>query len=327
MQVKELLRSLDLGSSVAEFDEALNRHFVETETFRALYLDKADIIAGEKGTGKSALFRILSQRYTSIKELDQVEVVPGFNPAGNPIFQKLAQVPELTEGQYITVWKTYFLALVGNWLLTLYESDLTSNMRDLDATLVQIGLRSKDDSAETIFSKLTNLLSRLLNPKSAEMKFSLTETGMPVVAPKLEFETPAPAADPTAIVTHEKALGQLNAALSEVKLTVWVVLDRLDEAFQGFPAVEIPVLRALLRTYLDLLAYPQIRIKLFVRNDLFRKVIHGGFVNLTHVNARKVEIIWEEEDLLNLFSRRVRGSEKFVEALQLQGRRTKKSSI
>lgn len=38
----------------------------------------------------------------------------------------------------------------------------------------------------------------------------------------------------------------------------------------------------------------------------------GGFVNLTHVNARKMEIIWEEEDLLNLFARRVRESAEFV---------------
>ena len=85
-----------------------------------------------------------------------------------------------------------------------------------------------------------------------------------------------------------------------------------DEAFQGFPNVEIPALRALLRTYLDMLAYPRVRLKLFARNDLFRKVIQGGFVNLTHVNARKIEIVWEEDDLLSLFCRRVRDSEKFI---------------
>src|ERR1035438_6628504 len=73
-------------------------------------------------------------------------------------------------------------------------------------------------------------------------------------------------------IPHEKALGMLNEALDEVDLTVWIVLDRLDEAFQGFPSVEIPALRALFRTYLDLNAYPRIRLKLFVRNDVFRKV-------------------------------------------------------
>lgn len=132
------------------------------------------------------------------------------------------------------------------------------------------------------------------------------------MAPKLEFTAPEPSEDSPNLIRHEAALSTLNKALDEVDLTVWVVLDRLDEAFQGFPLVEVPALRALLRTYLDMLAYSRIRLKLFVRNDLFRKVVQGGFVNLTHVNACKVEIIWEEEDLLSLFCGRVRDSEDFV---------------
>ncbi|MGP0071178.1 MAG: P-loop ATPase, Sll1717 family [Bryobacteraceae bacterium] len=317
MELKKLLRELDLGSSVAEFDTALDRYFIETEAFYALALDKADIIAGEKGTGKTALFRVFRQRYTSIPELEHVEVIAGFNPAGNPVFQRLVQIDSMSEAGYVTVWKAYLLSLVGNWLLELYESDQTKSMRDLDFMLLRVGLRSKDDSAETIFSKLVHLLSHWLKPKSAEVKFSMTDSGIPIIAPTLEFGTPEPTDAPPDLIPHEEALAMLNKALTEGNVTAWVVLDRLDEAFQGFPNIEVPALRALLRTYLDLLAYPNIRLKLFVRNDLFRKVIQGGFVNLTHVNARKIEIIWEEEDLLNLFCRRVRDSSDFVKDAEL----------
>lgn len=317
MELKKLLRELDLGSSVAEFDTALDRYFIETEAFYALALDKADIIAGEKGTGKTALFRVFKQRYTSIPELEHVEVIAGFNPAGNPVFQRLVQIDSMSEAGYVTVWKAYLLSLVGNWLLELYESDLTKSMRDLDFMLLRVGLRSKDDSAETIFSKLVHLFSHWLKPKSAEVKFSMTDSGIPIIAPTLEFGTPEPTDAPPDLIPHEEALAMLNKALTEGNVTAWVVLDRLDEAFQGFPNIEVPALRALLRTYLDLLAYPNIRLKLFVRNDLFRKVIQGGFVNLTHVNARKIEIIWEEEDLLSLFCRRVRDSSDFVKDAEL----------
>ena len=323
MEINSLLRQLDLGNSVAEFDDALDRYFVETEAFRALTLDRADIIAGEKGTGKTALYRVFKQRYTSIPELKQVEVVAGFNPAGNPVFQQLAQVASLSEGQYRTVWKTYLLSLVGNWLLELYGSDATPAMGKLDSLLSSVGLRSTDDSAQTIFSKLVNVFTRLINPKSAQIGLTLSETGIPVVTPKLEFQSEPPSSDPPDVIPHERALSCLNTALEDVNLTTWIVLDRLDEAFQGFPSIEIPALRALLRTYLDLLAYPRIRLKLFVRNDVFRKVIQGGFVNLTHINARKIEIVWEEEDLLNLFSRRVRDSEAFVKDVGLAGQTDK----
>ena len=180
MEIKSLLRQLDLGNSVAEFDEALDRYFIETEAFRTLVLDHADLIAGEKGTGKTALYRVFKQRYTSIPELKQVEVVAGFNPAGNPVFQRLAQVSSLSEGQYRTVWKTYFLSLVGNWLLELYGPDATKALSRLDTLLASIGLRSSDDCAETIFSKLINVFNRLMNPKSAQIGFTLSETGIPV---------------------------------------------------------------------------------------------------------------------------------------------------
>src|SRR5438552_3220234 len=91
MKVKELLSQLELGNSVAEFDEALEKYFVETPAYRALVSDKADLIAGDKGTGKTALYRVFQRRYASHPELSNVEVIPAFNPSGNPVFQRLAQ--------------------------------------------------------------------------------------------------------------------------------------------------------------------------------------------------------------------------------------------
>jgi hypothetical protein len=110
MEMRDLLRRLDLGKSVAEFDDALERYFVETEPFRALVGNRADVIAGDKGTGKTAMFRILAKRYPQTPELSKVEVITGFNPSGNPVFQRLAQQPLLTEGQYITALACWQLA-------------------------------------------------------------------------------------------------------------------------------------------------------------------------------------------------------------------------
>ncbi len=319
-EMKSLLTQLNIGNSVAEFDEALDRYFVETEAFRGLSVNQADIIAGEKGTGKTALYRVFKKRYTTVPELKQVEVVSGFNPVGNPVFQRLAHMQPLSEGQYITVWKSYFLALIGNWALELYSSNWTPDLRQMDALLNRAGLRSQDDSAETVFSKIVSVLSRFARPKSAQMAFSFSEAGIPVVTPRVEFGSGEQDLAAPDVISHEDGFSLLNRTLDEMELTVWVVMDRLDEAFQGFPAVETSALRALFRTYLDLLAYPRIRLKLFVRNDVFRKVVQqGGFVNLTHINAKKLEIVWEEEDLLNLFARRVRDSAQFVEMTGLAG--------
>ena len=75
VRIKEVLQQLNLGNSVAEFDTELENYFVETETFRSLIDDKGDIIAGDKGTGKTALYKILIQRYQRIPALAKVAAV------------------------------------------------------------------------------------------------------------------------------------------------------------------------------------------------------------------------------------------------------------
>ncbi len=306
-----LLQKLTLGNSVAEFDQDLDRYFLETNTFRLLVEGKIDIIAGDKGSGKTAIYRYVSDNYSNLPALAGVTILPGVNPSGNPVFQRLAQAGSFTEGQYVTVWKAYILSLVGNWILQIYEGSYSDAARKLDDVLRKTGLRAPDETASSAFTRIASWAKRLLNPKTLGVEVKFDQTGIPVMTPLAQY-TGEPEEEPENHVSHEEALGLLDTILADVDANVWLVLDRLDEAFLGYPDIETPALRALLRTYLDLLSCSHIRMKIFVRRDLFAKILKGGFVNLTHVNARKAEIIWDEEDLFALICRRIRGNEEFV---------------
>ena len=305
----EVLRKLNLGNSVAEFDEALENYFVETETFRALVRGEGDIIAGDKGTGKTAMFRILQKRFGSIPELAKVEVITGFNPDGPPVFERLASAHVMREGQYATVWKAYILSLVGNWLLSIYDGAMTENMVTLDKVLRAVGLRTQDDHPTTVFSKLANLYRKLTDPESIDVTVTITPDGIPFVSGRVNLGDDG---ESTTGIPHRTALALLDRAVAESDFQAWVILDRLDEAFQGYPSVEVPALRALLRTFLDLQEFSHLRLKLFLRKDLFRRIIGSGFVNLTHVNARKIEIVWDDDDLLDLLARRIKDNQQFL---------------
>jgi hypothetical protein len=315
MKMIEIVRKLDLGNSVAEFDEALEKYFVETEAFRAVVSGRFDIIAGDKGTGKTAMYKILERRHRSIADLTDVEIVTAFNPSGNPVFQRLVQEQALSEGQYRSVWKAYIFSLVGNWVLEIAENG-SPQFKRLEEMLDQTSLRSQDDTPATVFSRLVNSIRNYLQPKSVGAEFTFSETGIPIITPKIELTGVKEQATPE--VPHEDALRLLDNCIDELGVDVWVVLDRLDEAFQGFQNVEVPALRALMRTYLDLLEFKRIKLKLFVRRDLFRRIIGAGFVNLTHLNARKIEIIWDEDDLRNLICRRMRESGDFLDVLDVR---------
>lgn len=316
MKRKEALRQLDLGQTVAEFETDLKHYFVETETFRSLVQSKVDIVAGDKGTGKSALFKILRERYVEEPTLKGVEVIPAFNVSGDPIFKRLTEGEVLSEGQYRTIWKTYVLALTGNWLLLRFKDQWTPSMKKLDVLLQRLDLREFDPTPKGTFSHLVDLVKRIVKFKKAGVEITFDEAGVPITTPHIELGEIESEDEPT-LIRHTESLGLLNDALVEADLSAWLVLDRLDEAFAGSILVEIPALRALFRTYLDLTEFEQIRLKMFVRRDLFRRITEGEFVNLTHINARKVEIVWDDHDLLDLLIRRVRANPGFMETTQL----------
>ena len=313
-QVRDLLRSLDMGKSVAEFDEALEDYFVETDAFRQLVRDKIDIIAGDKGTGKTAIYRILQTRYGGIEGLKSVEVIPAFNPKGASIFERLTKEPKQAEGEYIKLWKAYFLSLAGNYLLSIWESSTTKKMKELDLLLQGLELRNKTIEAPSIFQTVLTRIESLFRWKSARIEYKISPDGTQTIVPRVDFDkNDKQSSNPTLEVPIEHCLQLLNEALAEANITVWIAIDRLDEAFHGFPEVEVPALRALFRSFLDLTEFSNFKLKLFVRRDLFRRITTGGFVNLTHVNARKFEIIWDEADLLNLICRRIVSNTNFVE--------------
>lgn len=314
MLVKKLLTQLNLGTSVAEFDEDLESYFVETNVFREFVRDRVDIVAGDKGTGKTAIYRFINKRQKDISELENVIVVPAFNPSGSPIFKKLAETDQLSEQQYGGLWKAYILALAGN---TLIQEDPLQKGSKLDKMLKGLGLTTPSVTPKGAFTKILSLFPKFLNWKSAEVQFSLTEAGLPSFTPKIEFNTDEAERKgvPEIEVSAEDAFSVLNDAIGESQTRMWITFDRLDEAFHGSPEIEVLALRALLRTYLDLTEFENLKLKLFLRRDLFRRITAGGFVNLTHVNAKKIEIIWDEEDLLSLLSRRVRENKDFMKEL------------
>jgi len=82
-----LLQSLDLGSSIAEEDDLLETARVETSAFSDLLKDKVDLIPGTKGSGKSALFRMVID-FLPEDLLDQRKVVVahGVQHHGDNIF-------------------------------------------------------------------------------------------------------------------------------------------------------------------------------------------------------------------------------------------------
>jgi hypothetical protein len=311
------LNSVKLGKSVAEKDERLDDTFVETTAFQNVIRNDYDIIEGDKGAGKTALFvRLLSPQAYDQRPSDAI-VVRGCNVKGEPFFQQLVVGEALSEEQYVRFWKGYIIARAGNWLLkkNKYSRTSRSSLYKLEQMLRGLQLysdiASKDDmvDARDIFDRVLKHIGNLFRWKSIGVDVEVTAEGLSF-SPKVELATSDPIQKDISI---HNALALLSQCLAEMGKSVWVAIDRLDEAFQGFPDAEIPLLRALFRTYRDLDEYENITLKIFVRRDLFAKIMKDGFVNLTHINSSKITLEWEDEDLKTLICNRIRQNSELCE--------------
>ena len=108
-----LLQNLNLGSSVAEFDDILNKTRVETSAFSDIYFDRVDLIQGTKGSGKTALFRIFVDFLPdTLLESRKVVIAHGVQSQGDTVFHAYKdKFEKLSEDDFVNFWCIYLTSL------------------------------------------------------------------------------------------------------------------------------------------------------------------------------------------------------------------------
>jgi len=108
------------------------------------------------------------------------------------------------------------------------------------------------------------------------------------------------------IVDFPEAFRLILSAFSRSNKRCWILMDRLDAAFQDRPELERRALRTLLVAYKDFMGHRELRLKLFFRTDLYDVVTTGaGFRELTHVSDRaSPPISWDPDKLMQMLMER-----------------------
>lgn len=315
MKVRPILQQTRFGSDAAENDDELTKYFVQTSSFVDIVDDQADLILGPKGSGKSAIFRVLANPDVAISQLRDADIVPAFNLQGASLFQRLLyDAPEATEAQLRAAWWTYILGLVGNHLVDTYSATSDDAADRLSSTLEAFGLRRSEDRPRSLWAVVVDGLRRLVHPSRVEGGLTYTEQGFPLFTGAIEFDTAQQGSGAEPQQTHvpfEDLLALEIAVLDKLERRVWVAFDRLDEAFIGNPDFERSALRGLMRAHLDVSSFGRrLRTKLFLRTDIFDRITEKeGFVNVTHI--RTLRISWDEATLEDLVARRALENEVF----------------
>ena len=138
-------------------------------------------------------------------------------------------------------------------------------------------------------------------------------TGVPVgVTGKILFRDPEIEEERRGFVSVDELLSRANLALDEAGYDAWIMLDRLDVAFDESTNLERNALRALFRAYRDNRAQNRIKPKIFLRTDIWKRITEEGFREATHM-SRDINLVWDRASIKNLIVRRLLSNEKVLD--------------
>lgn len=300
----QLLKKISFGAQVAEEEtNELASYFVETDQWNRIFGGKIDIVRGEKGAGKSAIYSLLLERKSDLFD-NGVVVIAAENPRGATVFKDLAADPPTSEVEFIVLWKLYIIAIVAQQL-----REYGVNTRDAQAiykTLEDAKLLEARFSLAGLLRTAHDYARRLVSAEALETGLVFDpSTGMPTgVTGRIVLKEPTSDQKKMGAISVDALFGDLDGVLAVTKFEVWVLLDRLDVAFIENHELEANALRALIRAYADIRNRNRISLKIFLREDIWKRITEGGFREASHI-IRYVVLDWTQPALLNLIIRRL----------------------
>lgn len=312
----DTLKQTEIGERVAEEEaDTLEQYFVETDQWRQMCEGKIDVVYGPKGSGKSALYTLLNTKDGEFFDAG-ILLVSAENVRGNTIFRSIVTAPPPSESAFIYLWKLYTLTLIARSLRD-YEIK-TDGSSALIWSLEKAKLLPAGGGLFGVFEAVRTYLTNWINRDANSVEYAISVdpmSGMPTFSRKTEFAANSDEQNLSDIPVDE-LLSVANDALSSSDLTVWVLFDRLDVAFADSLDLEKNALRALFRAYSDLRGNSNISLKIFVRDDIWRRITQGGFREASHI-TKVVHITWSAESLLNLAVSRLMSNDSIISYLDI----------
>ena len=302
MERRELLKSISFGARVAEEETAeLSKYFVETDQWTRFLNGDVDVIQGDKGAGKSAIYSLLVTR-TNWLRFSSILLTTAERPRGTTVFRDLITDPPTSEQEFVSLWKLYIITLIGQKVRELKLRG--PNSLQLVRLLTDHGMLEADFDLGRAFKHVRTYVSRYFHG-TVEGAVSIDpNTLIPTITGKITPGEPSSDQRKLGFVSMDDVATTANRALTEANYKIWVLLDRLDVAFAESHELEKNALRALFRVYRDFGNLDAVKLKIFLRSDIWNRIVEGGFREASHI-TRVAILDWTNRSLLNLIIKRL----------------------
>ncbi len=301
-----ILDQFDLGSDEAHNDNLLDQCFCEIEPIIRFQKNRHDILVGAKGSGKSAVFRMLRDGKLDFDDCPRarsefvcIDEKVEYESIRAALACNLKTRIDKEEIQYRFLWEVYLLFCIANKLL---EGDAVP--QDLRKQLTEFTGFFKAPRART------SLLNIITSTK-ATIGFKLDTTNPAFPAPDFYFSSEAK----PAVQKQKPEMDVLTVPLDDLKRKInemmkkrgkqlFVLVDNLDDfVAEDRYIVQKHILNGLLQCCRDYGGYSQLTLKIFIRTDLYQKLNFHLVGGLDKIDPHVVELRWQGRDIRYFMAR------------------------
>ena len=287
----QLLKQISFGARVAE-DETneLGNYFVETDQWDRIFGGEIDVVKGDKGAGKSAIYSLLSAKSDELFD-KRILLITAEEPRGTPVFKELVTEPPAAEAEFVGLWKLYLLSLIAK---KFQEFDINNDpAKKLIEHLSSQGLIERSFDLRKLLKIASQYARRYFTP-TIETTVKIDPTGAHSFTGKITPGEPKADEAKLGFVSLDDLAKLADTALKESDFRIWILLDRLDVAFAETHDLEKNALRALFRVYRDFSAHDDIKAENLPAHRYLDPNRHSGFREASHI-TKDVTLSWSKE--------------------------------
>ena len=295
---QQVLSRMNFGRVDGETDTRFEHCFIGTEMLRQIILPQHSLVVGSKGSGKSAMCRLLVENIEKVrpllpKQFKEIYCIPAYGIQTEEFLSGLdiRELKPKSPDDFRYFWLLYiglksaFVLIQDEKIQALIQEcknqDAKDAFRILKDLLIDLGILEPDKSKVTKFKERLGFRGtpklrkseRSDVPENADFK---QRTGMSIIA----------------------LLERIDLVLREADSVGWVILDKLDLLFiEDFERLKgaITGLIQLLVQYGN--QFTNIHFKIFIRNDIYRQL---HIVNKSHLISYSTEMKWRGPLLLKM---------------------------
>jgi len=298
---KTLLARLNLGASAAENEIAdLGEYYIETDEFRRALRGEVQIVAGRKGSGKTALFVILRDNLRRHRQ----HVILDLKPEAHQLLKFkdliLAYLEQGTREHTIAAFWEYLLLLEICHKIIEKDRDLHKTNHELLKPYQELAQEYQGDP----YVSEGDFAERMLKLTQRIMKDFKEVVGSEKKQTRLNTEELT-----NLLYKHDmKLLRDRLSSYLQHKRELWILFDNIDKGWpsRGLGEEDVMILRSLLDAMSKLDRYLKkgetaFRGIVFIRNDVYELLLKH---TADRGKTSRVVLDWTDQELLRELLRR-----------------------